>query len=68
MNTFKLLISKYPYLHKIDKFYINIRTKEFYVKYNRKLQKVAGKSMDDEAFNEVNAIINEGRENFNYKL
>lgn len=55
--TLRSRISKFPYLHKIDKLYVNIATKEFYVQANRKLEKATDKKMDDKIFENIGKTL-----------
>lgn len=52
-------ISRYPHLHNTDKVYVNIKTKDFEVKFDQKFQSAAKKEMDKEAFNSIITIVNE---------
>lgn len=53
----RYFLTKYPYLHKIDKFYVNIKTKKFTVKYNHTLVEVAERGMDNEAFDTIVQLV-----------
>lgn len=59
-------ISRYPYLHNTDKVYVNIKTKDFEVKFDQKFQPAAKKEMDKEAFNSIITIVNE-KNKFSHK-
>lgn len=39
-NFTKFLISKYPYLHKIDRIYVDVKSKEISVEVNQKPKQV----------------------------
>lgn len=57
VNTLKARISNHPYLHKIDKLYVNITTKEFFVQANRKLERATNKRMDDKIFENIGKTL-----------
>lgn len=59
-------IAKYPFLHKIDKVYVNIKTRELTVQVNRKHIKILTENtrkkseiclMDQEAFDYIKNIV-----------
>lgn len=51
------LIASKPFLHKLDKFYINLKTKDVTVKVNRKQHKIMSFEIDDDAFEGIKELI-----------
>lgn len=64
VKFFKKLLTKHVYIHKIDKVYVNIKTKKFSLRYFDRYEKIfssfgVSNSMNDTDFELVREIVNE---------
>lgn len=56
------MISKYPHLHKLDKFYVDLKTGDLNFEVDRKLMRTVKQKMALNAFHEMKEIIKDRNE------
>lgn len=52
-------ITKYPFLHKIDKVYVNMKTREMTLEINRKQKVIADKTISKDVLKSIKEILSE---------
>lgn len=56
-SVLKWLIASNPFLHKLDKFYVNLKTKDITIEVNRKHLKLIKIKIEDDAFEGIKNLI-----------